>query len=90
LPDKAQFRPADDVYAEADFYYERNGIPGVCVFCDGPDHDLPQRKQTDTVEREKLANRGFRVTAIRFDTELEKQLASATDVFGPGIRQAQG
>lgn len=47
LPDRAQHRPEQGVYAEADFYYERDGLPGVCVFCDGPDHDQPVRKEDD-------------------------------------------
>ncbi len=32
------------VYAEADFYYEREALPGVCIFCDCPDHDQPARR----------------------------------------------
>ena len=37
-------------FREADFYYERDGLPGVCVFCDGPDHDQPMRKKSATSE----------------------------------------
>jgi len=84
LPDRAQFRPASDIYAEADFYYERDGIPGACIFCDGPDHDLPQRRATDEVERGKLSDRGFRVLVIRYDRSLEEQLSTLVDVFGNG------
>jgi ATP-dependent helicase YprA (DUF1998 family) len=84
LPDRAQYRPEEHVYAEADFYYERAGIPGVAVFCDGPDHDQPDRKRHDETERARLADLGYRVIAIRYDEDLEAQLARNGDVFGPG------
>lgn len=84
LPDKAQFRPAEDVFAEADFYYDRNGLNGICVFCDGPDHDLPQRSEADRRERVKLEDRGYRVLAIRHDQELAKQIEANSDIFGKG------
>ena len=38
LPDHAQHNPAQTVAVQPDFYYERDGIPGVCVFLDGPHH----------------------------------------------------
>jgi hypothetical protein len=84
LPDYAQHRPEKEVYAEADFYYERDGLPGVCVFCDGPDHDQPNRKESDQRERGKLADLGYRVLTVRYDSRLEDQLAANRDVFGSG------
>src|SRR6185437_1088322 len=88
LPDKAQHRPVQDVYAEADFYYERKGLPGVCIFCDGPDHDLPERKAADHEQRTRLRDLGYRVVEIRYDRGLEEQTACYADVFGPGVKQA--
>src|SRR5438105_1546948 len=32
LPDFAQHTPAQRIAVQPDFHYERNGIPGVCVF----------------------------------------------------------
>jgi len=88
LPDRAQHRPESGVYAEADFYYERDGLPGICVFCDGSDHDQPNRKESDQRERGKLSDLGYRVLTIRFDSDLENQLASSRDVFGAGNESA--
>jgi hypothetical protein len=39
LSDRAQFRPEPQVYAEADFFYERDGLKGIAVFVDGSHHD---------------------------------------------------
>src|SRR5437667_8639716 len=89
LPDRAQHRPEQEVYAEADFYYDRDGLPGVCVFCDGPDHDQPIRKESDQRERGKLADLGYRILTIRYDSRLEDQLAANHDIFGAG-NQAVG
>ena len=38
LPNTAQSQPCADVAAQPDFYYERDGVPGACVFVDGSDH----------------------------------------------------
>jgi hypothetical protein len=84
LPDRAQLRPESGVYAEADFYYERDGLPGICVFCDGPDHDQSNRKESDQRERGKLGDLGYRVLMIRYDSGIEAQLATNRDVFGIG------
>jgi hypothetical protein len=32
LPDRAQYRPEESVYCEADFYYERDGLKGIAIF----------------------------------------------------------
>ena len=88
LPDRAQYRPVDDVYAEADFYYERKGLHGVCAFCDGPDHDLPDRKRNDEQQRARLRDLGYRVIEIRYDKDMEEQITSYTDVFGAGVSES--
>jgi len=86
LPDKAQYRPESGVYPEADFFYERDGVPGICVFCDGSDHDQPNRKESDQREREKLGDLGYRVLIIRYDSKIDEQLTANQDVFGSGTR----
>jgi hypothetical protein len=85
LPDQAQFRPESGVYAEADFYYERDALKGVAVFVDGPSHDDPLQKQKDTTERGKLDDLGYRVVVIRHEEQLEDQVLKYIDVFGPGL-----
>jgi ATP-dependent helicase YprA (DUF1998 family) len=85
LPDRAQYRPHPDVYAEADFYYEREGLPGVCVFCDGPDHDQPERKARDNSEHARLGDFGYRVIVIRYDQALDGQINAHADLFGAGL-----
>jgi hypothetical protein len=90
LPDRAQHRPESEVYTEADFYYERDGLPGICIFCDGPDHDQPIRRESDKRERGKLADAGYRVLTIRYDSELEGQLVGNQDAFGPGTKSGRG
>jgi hypothetical protein len=84
LPDRTQYRPEQQIYAEADFYYERDGLPGVCVFCDGPDHDQPNRKESDERERGRLADLGYRVLIIHYDRDIEGQLQAHEDVVGYG------
>ncbi len=70
LPDAAENRPAADVYVQPDFYYEREGVPGICVFVDGSVHKDPEVQSRDTEVRGQLEDRGFRVVAIT--AELEK------------------
>jgi hypothetical protein len=81
------FLPArTTVYGEADFYYEREGLPGICVFCDGPDHDQPNREESDQRERGKLGDLGYRILTIRYDSKMDEQLISNQDVFGAGVK----
>lgn len=87
LPDRAQHRPESTVYAEADFYYDRPGTPGIAVFCDGSPHDDPLRDRRDKEERSKLEDLGYRIIAIRYDLDIDAQIGQHEDVFGPGIRQ---
>jgi len=82
LPDMAQNRPDPDVPAQPDFYYERDGVPGVCVFIDGSDHDDPNRSGRDAAARATLEDQGYRVITIRYDQPLEPQVEAHPDVFG--------
>lgn len=88
LPDRAQFRPEPEVYAEADFYYERDGLRGVAVFIDGPHHDAVDQKEKDERERKKLQDLGYRVIVIRYDKDLDPQIKANAVVFGPGVGKA--
>lgn len=78
LPDRAQYRPSERVYAQSDFYYERGR---VCVFIDGPSHDAPEIRANDAEVREELEERGFKVIAIRHDEDFAVQVARYPDVF---------
>lgn len=83
LPDHAQYRPEADIAAQPDFYYERDGLPGVCVFVDGPAHDAPHQAAHDQQVRQALEDRGYRVVVIRYDRPFEEQVAKEPTVFGP-------
>jgi hypothetical protein len=82
LPDFAQYRPESDVAVQPDFYYQRDRIPGVCIFIDGPAHDNPRQSEQDQRQRETLKERGFRVITIRYDRPLNDQIGDHPDVFG--------
>ncbi len=91
LPDHAQFCPADDVAVQVDFYWAREGAPGMCLFVDGPHHDDPARRRRDLEQREALEDRGFAVGVIRFDEDLDaalERLARTLETFGIGRRNA--
>ena len=81
LPDLAQNRPAPEVPVQPDFYYERENLPGVCVFVDGPHHDAPRQQEVDARLHSDLQDRGFRVISIRYDKPFAEQVASHPDVF---------
>jgi len=81
LPDLAQNRPSPDVAVQPDFYYERNGLPGVCVFVDGAAHDTTEQAARDHELRDALEDRGFRVIALR-GGEFEEQVERHPDIFG--------
>lgn len=85
LPDLAQFRPEQGVYAEADFFYEREDLKGIAVFIDGPTHDEPKQKEQDSRERRKLEDMGYRVITIRYDKPPKDQIIAHADVFGRGL-----
>ena len=86
LPDAAQNRPCPDVPSQPDFYYEREGMPGACIFVDGSDHLDPAQQERDASARTALENRGYRVITIRFDRPREEQVALHPDVFGIGTQ----
>jgi hypothetical protein len=73
-PNAAQHCPIEGLSVQVDLYYRRDPAPGVCVFVDGPSHDNPRRSQRDEQTRQLLAERGFRVVAIRHDRPLAEQL----------------
>lgn len=81
LPDTAEDRPEEDVPVQPDFYYERDGVRGVCVFVDGSSHDAPDQASYDEELRGRLEDRGYRVIAIRGDSPFGSQLAEHPDVF---------
>ena len=56
----------------------------VCVFCDGAVHDRPDVAAEDRRIRADLEDLGYRVVVIRYDRDLEEQLAEYPDVFGSG------
>jgi hypothetical protein len=64
------------VPVQVDFFYERAGCPGVCVFIDGPAHDRPEGAARDQALRDELEDRGYLVRVVRYDQPLAEQLAS--------------
>ncbi len=82
LPTLAQYRPCEDLYVQPDFYYERKGRNGVCVFIDGPRHDTPDQKERDAGQRAELEDRGFGVVVIRHNSPMAEQIQQHPDVFG--------
>ncbi|HXH21153.1 MAG TPA: DEAD/DEAH box helicase [Dehalococcoidia bacterium] len=82
LPDDAENRPAADIAVQPDFYYERHGSPGACVFVDGPAHDSAGQLVRDAAQRQALENAGYRVITIRYDSPFDVQVADHPDIFG--------
>jgi very-short-patch-repair endonuclease len=82
LPDNAQHTPARTIAVQPDFYYERNGIPRVCVFLDGPHHTEQKTFQHDHELREALRDQGFRVAGIVSTRSFPDQIKENADVFG--------
>jgi ATP-dependent helicase YprA (DUF1998 family) len=81
LPDHAQHTPADDIAVQPDFYYERNGVPGVCIFIDGPGHDHPDQEAHDCTVRDALKDQGFRIVAIKSGRTIGEQISDNMDLF---------
>lgn len=77
LPDAAQ-KYLSDFYANPDFFYN----PNTCVYCDGAPHFSGARVREDAVDRNKLREAGYRVIEIRYDQDIEEQLAAYADIFG--------
>jgi len=81
LPDHAQHTPAKGLFVQPDFYYERDGIPGICIFIDGPHHDRPAQIQRDSEMREALKDQGFRVVVINSKRAIAEQVSENSDIF---------
>lgn len=77
LPDEAQ-RAIDNPRCLPDFFY----TPNVCVFCDGKVHGEPRQANQDDVLRRELEACGYRVVPIRYDRDLQAQIAEHPDLFG--------
>jgi Lhr-like helicase len=83
LPDEAQ-KPMAEPACIADFFYK----PNVCVFCDGSVHDDPAQAARDRAVRDELVRRGYRVIVIRYDQDIQAQLARYPEVFGQGVQMS--
>lgn len=85
LPDRAQYEPETDIiFTRVDFYYERENLKGVCVFCDGSVHDLPENQARDKEVREALEDAGYYIVVIHYDADLEEQVKKYPHIFGRG------
>ncbi|MBX5493896.1 MAG: DEAD/DEAH box helicase [Bryobacteraceae bacterium] len=80
LPDEAQ-KALTEVNTIPDFYYDGQH---ACIFCDGSVHDDPAQKEKDIAVRQLLRNHGYRVIVIRYDKDMEQQIAAYPDLFGFG------
>lgn len=83
LPSAAQ-QWIEEAECTPDFVYSGKA---ACIFCDGPPHDEPQQKDIDTKVRGMLREFGYRVIVIRYDRDLEEQVAEHPAVFGEGKPQ---
>jgi Protein of unknown function (DUF559) len=77
----AQYRPVDDIPIQPDFYYERDGIPGVCVFADGPHHHRRKQAEYDRQSRKALEDQGYRVVRIDGERSISEQVGEHADIF---------
>jgi hypothetical protein len=89
LPRHAQHTPAQGIAVQPDFYYERNGIPGVCVFLDGQRHAEEITSQRDKELRDALRDHGFRIVEVTSARSLRDQVDENADVFRETQRNPQ-
>jgi hypothetical protein len=82
LPDFARYCPESEIAVQSDFYYQRDKIPGVCVFINGPVHDNPEQAKHDKEVREALQDKRYRVIAIRHGRSFRDQI-EGHEVFKP-------
>ena len=85
LPDSTQ-RDLADYYCRPDFFYNQ---ANAAVFCDGSVHDEPKQASEDRKIRQDLEDLGYRVIAIRYDRDLEEQISSYPDIFGPRVERSE-
>jgi very-short-patch-repair endonuclease len=81
LPDHAQHTPVDGIPVQPDFYFERDGIPGICIFIDGPRHEEQAQAERDRLVREALRDQGFRVVGIVSGRAIADQVSENIDIF---------
>ena len=79
LPDQAQCRPANTVYAQPDFYYEKTRAG---IFIDGPSHNSAGRQKRDASIRQEMEDAGFQVIAINHHQTIAEQVAKFPSIFG--------
>ncbi|WP_316967278.1 DEAD/DEAH box helicase [Candidatus Methanocrinis natronophilus] len=81
LPTGAQktLYQGDEPVAEADFYYENEGI---VVLVDGPDHDKDYVAGSDREKRERLDGMGYRIFVYRYDEDLDESMARLARMMG--------
>lgn len=60
---------------------KREGIPGVCIFIDGPQHDEPAQTERDRTVREALRDQGFRIVVIKSGRAIADQVSEHLDIF---------
>ena len=76
LPDAAQ-RQVPGVYAQPDFYYEKN----IHIFCDGTPHDTQQVEEDDHWKREQIRSLGHEVLVYNYRDDLREWVALRPDIF---------
>ena len=83
LPDYAQHCPEPDLAVQVDFYFARDGLPGVCIFMDGSAHDRPAQTEYDRRIRAGLRDGGYRVVELSCAHDLRSQLIRHSDFLRP-------
>jgi very-short-patch-repair endonuclease len=71
----------DGIPVQPDFYFERDGIPGICIFIDGPRHEEQAQAERDRLVREALRDQGFRVVGIVSGRAIADQVSENIDIF---------